>query len=589
MLVTSSLVDKVALHSSSSFVRTLIRKRVEYSGSIVTQSSTKDVFLFLIVAVHFLELPSLDLSFYSTLRFRSPVIVGTNQAICHVIGQYLEVVVERMNKVLQKGDKKPRTEGEDRLESESGKNSDDVLLLYGVSGAGKTRSIERLLNQNWGHYLLPGNLDLTTQRSLENLYDPRREGYSKDSCLLWKLVKSVRNVVPGIDIHPNSITKWSRCLILSRHLILDKFLEAADKLTGSQNPANWLRFQKSCSTFDPFETLFRLLLLIHYVTGIGLVIHSNFETRFKMPRLNELLSKETVYYCLDEAQCYLDTLELVRIHGPAAIQNSFQLTYMEILSLSRSLRPDCQSRFIVSETSLNLENTISAVESTRQYAIVEQILGFDLRGLITPTKCTKFTKFPHLTSDKQLTDLIKERGLLQQVEAHKQVVMKHGVPLRGRYLWSALYVDRLEAHLKENRRLDEDTIRTAATETIDIAKNDLKERLTRLKAQNYDKILQELCWIVIQSDLLDMPTKFEKDRDDQLISEAFAVVETQKDGLVGTLKERLAMEAATEWFREKDWEMYSGKIREYLRFATNDASSFGKAAEWFLALVRNYS
>lgn len=303
-----------------------------------------------------------------------------------------------MNKVLQKGDREPRTESEDRLESESGKNPDDVLLLDGVSGSGKTRSMERLLNKNWGHYLLPGNLDLTTQRSPENLYDPRREGYSKDSWLFWNLVKSVRNVVPGIDIHPFSVTKWSRCRILSRHLILDKFLEAADKLTGAKNPANWLRFQKSCSTFDPFETLFGLLLLIHYDTGIGLVIHSNLETRFKMPRLNELLSKKTVYYCLDEAQCYLDTLEPVRIHGPGAIQNFFQLTFTEILSLSRSLRPDCQSRYLVSGTSLNLENIISAVESTRQYAIIEQIFGFDLRGLITPIKCTKFTNYS--TSNK---------------------------------------------------------------------------------------------------------------------------------------------------------------------------------------------
>ena len=167
--------------------------------------------------------------------------------------------------------------------------------------------------------------------------------------------------------------------------------------------------------------------------------------------------------------------------------------------------------------------------------------------------------------------------------------MKHGVPLRGRYLWSALYVDRLEARLKENRRLDKDTIRTAATETIDVAENDLKERLTRLKAQNYDEILQELRWVVVQSDLLDMPTKFEEDSDHRMISEAFAVVETRKDGLVGTLKKRLAMEAATEWCRQKYWEMYSCKIRDYLRFATNDASSFRKAAEWFLALVRTCS
>ena len=150
-----------------------------------------------------------------------------------------------------------------------------------------------------------------------------------------------------MNIHPISITKWSCCLILSRHLILDKFLEAADKLIGAKNFVNWLGFQKSCSTFDPFETLFRLLLLIHYDKGIGLV---SCETRFKMPRLNELPNKETVYYCLDEAQCYLDTLKPVRIHDPGAIQNLFQLTFMEILSLSRSFRPDCQSRFIVSGT-----------------------------------------------------------------------------------------------------------------------------------------------------------------------------------------------------------------------------------------------
>lgn len=59
-----------------------------------------------------------------------------------------------------------------------------------------------------------------------------------------------------------------------------------------------------------------------------------------------------------------------------------------------------------------------------------------------------------------------------------------------------------------------------------------------------------------------------------------------QDALVGTLKDHLAMEAATEWLQENYWKVYSRRIKEYLRFATNDASSFGKLAEKFLAMIR---
>ena len=166
------------------------------------------------------------------------------------------------------------------------------------------------------------------------------------------------------------------------------------------------------------------------------------------------------------------------------------------------------------------------------------------------------------------------------------LIKKFGIPLRGRYLWSALYVNRLEAHLKLKRRLNKSVISKAAIETIDEAKNALKKRLSRLQKENHDTILQELCWVVIQSDLLDRPTKVLRDRDHQMISEAFAVVETEGDSLQGTLKEYLAMDVAKEWFRKEKKDMYYKTFKEYLRFSTNDAASFGKAAEWFLALVR---
>lgn len=68
-----------------------------------------------------------------------------------------------------------------QLDRISARNPNHVHLLYRVSGSGKTRTIEHLLHENWGYYFLLGNLDQIKQG---NLYDPRREEYSKDSYLL---------------------------------------------------------------------------------------------------------------------------------------------------------------------------------------------------------------------------------------------------------------------------------------------------------------------------------------------------------------------------------------------------------------------
>ena len=71
-----------------------------------------------------------------------------------------------------------------------------------------------------------------------------------------------------------------------------------------------------------------------------------------------------------------------------------------------------------------------------------------------------------------------------------------------------------------------------------------------------------------------------------MASEVFAVVVQRGNGLVGEIGERLAMEAAIDWFQEEEWNMYEGKMEALIRQMTNDASSFEKAAEWFLALAR---
>ena len=553
-----------------------MRRRTHSLSSIVSRNSAEQVSILLIIAVHFLELQSEQTALYEALDFKSPSIVGVNKAIHDTITICLDKVEKDVDGFLGADDEKLKGASEVHFNDISVENPDDVLLLYGVSGSGKTRSIEHLLHSQWGYYLLPGNVDPTEQRNRGNLYGPQREDYSKDSCILWRLLQKIDKIMPGMEISRLQVDYWFRLLILSRHLIFDRFLKVAAK-RQAMTPAKWLGFQKSgfqksCSDSDPFETLFKLLLLVN--SGYG-------DLGYKTPHLDDFVSSQKAfYYCLDEVQCCLNTplpFSNIRAYNEENNEeNILQLICRQILFSFKLDNP--RLRLIVGGTSLNLKETVSTIKSTKQLR----------ESKFTSTECRTFTNFPLLTSNHELENLMEKRGLFHKINTDLALVKKikkRGVPLRGRYLWSALYVDHLKEHFEKHGKLDENAISEAANETIDKAKRSLKERLSQLQEKRHYKILKELCWVVIQSDLLDMPTKFEKDEDHQMISEAFAVVETEKGSLVDVLKERLAVEAVTEWFREEQWDMYSGKVKKYLCFSANDASSFGKAAEWWLALV----
>ena len=568
-------------------------------SSIVSRNSAEQVSVSLMIAVHQLELDLYDDNTNSYGLITSPTIIGVNKAIHDTINLFLKEVQKDVDNFLD--NEKPITDvgklegaSELHLEDIPLQDYNDVLLLYGVSGSGKTRSIEHLLHSHWGYYLLPGNVDPTEQRDRGNLYDPHREKYSKDSCVLWSLLRESDKIMPGMGISPDQVDRWFRRLLLSRHLIFDKFLEVAAK-RQPMTPAKWLGYQKRRSGLDPFETLFKLLLLVNVGAR---------DLEYKTPHLDPVIKEKPFYYCLDEAQRCLDTplsfnntdsykasLRPFNNRWPYEDENILPLICTRILEghNSYSRFHNRGVRFIVGGTSLKLKETISTIE---RIETIDCAVPFPNRKQKS-NRCRTVTDFPLLTSEKDLRNLIKERGLLQKtntdpalVEGLIKEVIQRGVPLRGRYLWSALYVDHLKEHFEEHGKLDNEAISEAADKAIDKAKRSLKERLSRLQEKKHNEILQELCRVVIQSDLLDMPTTFAKDEDRQMVSEAFAVVETEEGSPVGVLKERLAVEAAKEWFREEQWDMYSGKLKEYLCFSTNDASSFGKAAEWWLVLVR---
>jgi hypothetical protein len=295
-----------------------------------------------------------------------------------------------------------------------------------------------------------------------------------------------------------------------------------------------------------------------------------------MPHLHGLLSSGPFYWCLDEAQCYLDAHIPVVASRKVDYHNLFEVVLEDVLL--RSAFDFKYQKVIVSGTSLKLQKVISVIKSTQRPTLA---LG---KHQLTFSDYKTITEFPLVTTGERLIDLIKERGLLHKFTPHLEIIKEHGIPLRGRYLWSARYVNRLE-NLAQQGKLDPSGISTAAYESGNEAKIGLRERLSRLRRENYREILEELCWVVVKSDLQDRPTIFETDKDHQMISEAFAVVKTEGNSIVGVLQEHLAMEAAAEWFREESWDMYRDKVTDYLRQSTNDASSFGKAAECFLALV----
>jgi hypothetical protein len=501
----------------------------------------------------------------------TPAIIGVEQAIRHAIVSYLNGIEHQITQFLEWDDKPLGGRSPISLQDISKRCPDDVLLLYAVSGSGKTRSIEHLLCRNWGYYFLPGNLGQTEQ---SNLYDAQPQGYSKDSYFLWKCIQNFDKIVPRTDI--TGIGSWnvSNRIILSRHLIFDRFLKAAARVPGKKTPANWLRFQKSCSNSDPFEGLFRLLLLINSGTDkLGFEM-SNLEALFSGPDLTHY--PRTLYLCLDEAQCYFDTGIFSTSFG-GEYKNYLELALEDLLLRTSFSFPFMDQRVVVSGTSLKVHHIISTITKTQKLP--------DAGGKSRYAKCKKVTEFPLRTDPEALEDLLQQWGALERLRPHLSSIKHHGTPLSGRYLWSSRYIDRLVKE-SERRSIDLTDIRFAANESICEAKDSLKERLSRLSEDGHLTILEELCSVVIQSDLLDQPTIFQNDKDHQMISEAFAVVEKHENNLVGTLKELLAMEAAIEWFRKEKWDLYEKKVKAYLSFATNDPGSFGKGAEWFLALVR---
>lgn len=222
------------------------------------------------------------------------------------------------------------------------------------------------------------------------------------------------------------------------------------------------------------------------------------------------------------------------------------------------LKPRLQDIFIAG-TSLRINEASSTIQAIVWW-------DTDTQGA-SRIGCKQHVDFPLLTTEEDFKRLLKQHDVRVPKE-YLTHVDECSVPLRGRYRWSVLYVDRLKLLQKEgwtpkairntaeeSMKEAKDQIKNAAEEAMKKAKDQLKARLIQLvRKQNQARLLDQLCQVAIQSDLLDKQTIFEDDKDCEMISEAFAVVKPigkDQNQYRLQLQEQLALEAVIEFFRDR--------------------------------------
>jgi hypothetical protein len=511
-----------------------------------------------------------------------PVFLGVEHEVFQAVTLYLQKVEKHIETFLKESSPHQFSKSQDRACPEffRAREPDKVNLLFAPAGSGKTRSIELLLSKNWGLYLLPCNLP---PASTNNLYRSRRMQGSSDTWTLWNTFQEIRKLCPNISVNSVPIQSWYRLLLFSRKLILDRFLGMIEKNGDTDGPAKWLAFQTSCSpSCDPFNTLFQLLILDSRPFS-WLASRLTFDT----PYLDRLVKDDTkgLYFCIDEAQCDLDE----------AVTDSLGVT-TPMLGIELQCIFDQQASFcqipkpgnvFIAGTSLRLSEATSVVQDIRLRGTF-----FSLRGVIPEplvmADCKKHADYPLLATSEDFRKLLTQHGVSKKMQDPGiiKIIEENSRPLRGRYRWSVRYIERLNRLV--DTKLTPEVIKIEAEKTAKEAKDQLKERLEALQKKQHVRLLDQLCSVAIQSDLLGKPTIFENDKKCKMISLAFAVVapmNKDESQYRSQLREQLALEAIMEFFRGNWRAKYDEKLTSFLYSEQNDAGALGKVAEWFLAWV----
>lgn len=445
------------------------------------------------------------------------------------------------------------------------------FLLAAVSGSGKTRSIQRLLSRQYGHYFQACNVTSDSH----GIHGPRRHSGTRDTLTLGKMIKYAQRCTPE-RLHSyfeKCIENWLRRLYINRRIVLAIFLEIADELqlNPRDRPNFWLRLQTH-DDIDFFDETFQLSCLVgHGSEDLRHLDERSFHATQKLDT--------EMYFCLDEAQVDLDFL--ISLHP----KRKSLLAVWTTISRSRS-EHSAEPTFVYSGTSLKVDETSNTLVSSQTPWGYREI-DYSRPAVIGD--------FPTLCNDTDFLTTMKRHGFGLNDQTSRwltrerlELIIRFARPLYGRPGWSVRYIHRIKKFARDQRRSSDwakniEDISRAIQEEV---RRDLKARLQKLRQNHYLVVLQDLARVTVTSDLMDQPTAFMERHGPTMISEAFALMRPQSDGSVRYhLQESLALEAAKEFFMDQALDLLEKALDRFMQENAGDMSRLGKAAEFFLAWV----
>lgn len=309
------------------------------------------------------------------------------------------------------------------------------IVLFAVSGSGKTRSIERLLSHHFGFYFQACYVPLPTQQ----LHSAQRTSGSRDTHTLGKMIKYSQEIVKQaneVDETP-WVTEWFDKLIRLRRIILAIFVDVAGELAFTEEllPRLWYKLQVSAE-YDIFDEAFQILCLLpeFYREDVNL-----FDA-------NPRLCDKQLYYCVDEAQDDIDT-QLDTGLATHSLLSMWALAIDNTSWLSKKIKP----LIIYSGTSLRTTEAVHAVGNRETMAWGVTSRSYDSK------ECSIFSSFPTVRDDKQFETVMSKHGWQQEVESKDKsmkallkLIVQHAKPLYGRPGWSVRYLKNLREILPQD-------------------------------------------------------------------------------------------------------------------------------------------
>lgn len=487
-----------------------------------------------------------------------------------------------------------------------------IHILYGPSGCGKTYRIQKLLQQRWGFFFSSTNFSQGGPDciAITSPCRPQCCRASKDTQTWYADIQSIKGVTPDCSAWAES---RMNLLLACRFVILAEFLQMRC-LPGEKLRMQWNRLQLACDEHgDVFNILFSVARFLD-ITSLDLL--GTFSLPISEDIINSLPGHSAPFLvCVDDAQRDLygaipaGTGQLnARLRKPLELFLSGMHSFLSWENID----------FRIVLSTLQIEEVVGCIK--RQAPSMEQAARFSWNKTSTATaqlpppqvSWTIHRDFALVQNEAQFLDLLKRSGLVCDRRS-RELIIHESRALRGRYLWSTLFIQ----DLKERDIINAETVKQSRQKTVHVVKRELVQRLKDVEkrsleqmvqeAQNqamgfgnctdrtgtlidrmqeiqeqqmqYLETLDELCWLAIRSDLSGEVSVFSTARKQDMIAHGFAFEEDTsalQDGVHQTrpgkgikrpfeevdgdavsqvrlpavnLKERIAVEAAIEYFQ----------------------------------------